>query len=220
MLNVIKNQLEVIDGYDGIANFLAGVTGFLKPTEGFALTLLAMHGPGSGAIVEIGSFKGRSTCFLALGAKLAGREKVTAIDHFRGSAEHQKGQAFEDPAIVAAGSTLPIFRTNLAAAGVVGQVNVMEMSSSDAAAAWSGLIRLLFIDGDHSYDATKRDFALFEPHVGPEGIICFHDVGVWPGVTRFYQEVIEGGTWKPCFIIASLAAITRATVSSAPLAVA
>jgi predicted O-methyltransferase YrrM len=218
MLDLISNQLQVIDSYDQVITHFAGVTGFLKPKEGFALTLLAMRGPGSGAIVEIGSFKGRSTCFLALGAKLAGRERVTAIDHFRGSAEHQKGQAFEDPAIVTDGSTLPTFRANLAAADLTGQVEVMDMSSSAAAAAWKGPIRLLFIDGDHGYDETRRDFDLFAPHVEPDGIVCMHDVGVWPGVTQFYQELIAGGAWKPCFTIASLAAVTRATASAAPLA--
>lgn len=216
MLDQIKSQLEVIDGYDRVITHFAGTAGFLKPKEGFALTLLAMYGPDNGAIVEIGSFKGRSTCFLALGAKLVGREKVTAIDHFLGSAEHQKGQSFEDEAIVADGSTLPTFRRNLAAADLSGQVDVMEMSSAAAAAAWRGPIRLLFIDGDHGYDETKRDFELFTPHVAPEEIVCLHDVGTWPGVTRFYQEIVASGIWKPCFQIASFAALTRATASPAP----
>lgn len=211
MLDQVKAQLEVIDGYDRVIGHLANIDGFLKPKEGFALTLLAMHGPGNGAIVEIGSFKGRSTCFLALGTKLAGREKVIAIDHFLGSAEHQKGQSFEDEAIVADGSTLPTFHRNLAALDLSAQVDVMEMSSTAAAAAWREPIRLLFIDGDHGYDETKRDFELFTPHVAPDGIVCLHDVGTWPGVTRFHQEIVESGTWKPCFQIASFAALTRVT---------
>jgi predicted O-methyltransferase YrrM len=209
MLDLIRNHLQTIESYDQVVARFAGVEGFLKPKEGFALMLLAMRGPGQGAIVEIGSFKGRSTCFLALGAKLAGREKVTAIDHFQGSPEHQKGQPFEDAAIAAVGSTLPTFHANLAAADLGEQVEVMQMSSRDAAADWTRPIRLLFIDGDHGYDETKHDFELFAPHVVPDGVICFHDVGPWPGVTRFFRERVAEGTWKHRFTAHSLAAVSR-----------
>jgi predicted O-methyltransferase YrrM len=209
MLDMIRNHLKTVDSYDQVVSQFAGVDGFLNPKEGFALTLLAMQGPASGAIVEIGSFKGRSTCFLALGAKLAGREKVTAIDHFLGSPEHQKGQRFEDPVIAESGSTLPTFHANLAAASLAEQVEVKQMSSVEAAANWSRPIRLLFIDGDHGYDETKRDFDLFVPHLVPDGVICFHDVGPWPGVTRFFRELVEQGSWKHRFTIHSLAALSR-----------
>ena len=209
MLDAIKNHLQTIDSYDQVASRFDKIEGFLKAKEGFALTLLAMQGPGAGAIVEIGSFKGRSTCFLALGSQLANREKITAIDHFRGSPEHQPGQAFADRAIAACGSTLPTFRANLAAAGLDQQVEAMAMSSTEAAADWRRPIRLLFIDGDHGYEATKRDFDAFASHVMPEGVICFHDVGPWPGVTRFVAELVGQGVWRHRFTIHSLAAVSR-----------
>jgi predicted O-methyltransferase YrrM len=52
----------------------------LPDREARALFGLAYAGPGEGAIVEIGSFIGRSTIYLAKGAMAAGRERVTAID--------------------------------------------------------------------------------------------------------------------------------------------
>lgn len=36
-------------------------------------------------------------------------------------------------------------------------------------------IDVLFIDGDHSFAAVKRDYQLYEPLVRPGGIIAFHD---------------------------------------------
>jgi predicted O-methyltransferase YrrM len=179
--------------------------------EGFALLLLAMHGPLAGDIVEIGSFKGRSTCFLALGAKLAERERVTAIDHFTGSPEHQKGQPFEDTDIAAHGSTYTVFRQNLERHGLWEQVDPMCVPSAEAARAWTRSIRLLFIDGDHSYERTAEDFAAFRPFLPPESVVCFHDVGAWAGVTKFCQELSAAkGDWKFEFQIASLAAFSRA----------
>jgi predicted O-methyltransferase YrrM len=35
---------------------------------------------------------------------------------------------------------------------------------------------LLFIDGDHSYDAVKTDFTHYSPLVRPGGLIVFHDI--------------------------------------------
>jgi len=35
---------------------------------------------------------------------------------------------------------------------------------------------LLFIDGDHSYDGVKADFANYSPLVRPGGLIVFHDI--------------------------------------------
>jgi len=37
-------------------------------------------------------------------------------------------------------------------------------------------LNLLFIDGDHSYDAVKADFAHYSPLVAPGGLIVFHDI--------------------------------------------
>jgi predicted O-methyltransferase YrrM len=207
----IKAALSTADTYTKIAQQLSDVPGFLQPVEGFALLLLAMHGPLAGDIVEIGSFKGRSTCHLALGAKLAGRERVTAIDHFAGSPEHQLGQPFADQEIAEHGSTYPAFRRNLERHGLWEQVEPLRMSSAEAARAWARPIRLLFIDGDHSYEQTAEDFTAFQPFLPPGAIVCFHDVGAWDGVTRFCKDLqAAGGDWKFEFQVASLAAFSRA----------
>ncbi len=54
-------------------------------------------------------------------------------------------------------------------------------------------IDFLFIDGDHSYDAVKRDFELYTPLMNPGGEIVFHDA-VLQGhplveVYKFWQEI-------------------------------
>ena len=50
---------------------------------------------------------------------------------------------------------------------------------------------MLFIDGDHSYEASRQNFELWSPFVVPHGMICLHDIPSWPGVTRFYQELMS-----------------------------
>ncbi|MCF6287453.1 MAG: class I SAM-dependent methyltransferase, partial [Candidatus Hydrogenedentes bacterium] len=162
--------------------------------QGYTLMRLAGDGPGTGAIVEIGSFMGRSTCYLALGTQSTQREKVYAIDHFQGSPEHQRGADCEIEVLVKTGSTFPQFLQNIKKMGVEDYVHPIQAASREAAAEWNQPIRLLFIDGDHSYEASKEDFELWERHVVPGGLIAFHDIGDWPGVTRYYKELVSSTT--------------------------
>lgn len=182
-----------VDRFEKVAGFLS-VPGYLSWQEGFTLLSLAEVWPGDGDIVEIGSFKGRSTCFLAQGALRSGRGRVHAIDHFQGSPEHQLGGHEETPEIVASGSTYEQFQANLEAFGL-GEVVLATVSSSQAAAAiWAGAVRMIFIDGDHSYQGTKGDFEAWFSHVAETGLICFHDYQnshYLDGVTKFIDEEIS-----------------------------
>ena len=57
-------------------------------------------------------------------------------------------------------------------------------------------IDFLFIDGDHGYEAVRRDFELYSPLVRPGGIVAFHDIVHHPSfpanqVDRYWKEVIK-----------------------------
>jgi len=66
---------------------------------------------------------------------------------------------------------------------------------------WNDLIDLLFIDGDHHYEAVKKDFEQWSPYVKTGGIILIHDsrrpdnipphefVTGWPGPTKLVKEL-------------------------------
>ncbi len=195
----IVSRLTAIGEFYSAATAIATVPGWLHDLEGFALMTLATHDPREGAVVEVGSFKGRSTCWLAAGlrhrAALHPRAKpavVYAIDHFTGSPEHQPGGTHPDADIITHGSTLPAFRASIARLGLGEFVEPIVAPSLQAAPAWNkGPIRLLFIDGDHSYDASRADFEAWKPHLAPGSLVGFHDVNAWEGVTRYYQELLS-----------------------------
>jgi predicted O-methyltransferase YrrM len=101
--------------------------------------------------------------------------------------------------------TLEIMRSNLKRFGVEDQVEILRCFSARAAEQWSRPIDLLFIDGDHSCEGVKRDWALFAPHVKEFGIVMFHDT-IWErypdpprwargdmGVPRFLDELRNEG---------------------------
>lgn len=173
-----------VDELDGLIVELA-VEGWCKPAERHLLYHLARYGPGEGAIVELGSWKGLSTIYLAAGSKAAARERVTAIDLFPFS-------------------TMTAFRKNLLLSGVDDWVVPLAADSCNVGMAWTGpAIRLLFIDGDHTYDGVRQDYAAWRAHIAPGGIIAFHDAlePTWPDVSRFLDEVLPGDEWTAYTIV-------------------
>src|SRR5262249_29650597 len=53
---------------------------------------------------------------------------------------------------------------------------------------------MVFIDGDHRYEAVKRDILKWQPKLKSGGLLCGHDRN-WPGVEQAIQELLP--SWKP-----------------------
>jgi predicted O-methyltransferase YrrM len=69
-----------------------------------------------------------------------------------------------------------------------------SLAAADAMAARRGSIDLIFIDGDHSYEACKADIAAWAPYARRGGVMAFHDFGSRAeGVTRAIFEEIRAG---------------------------
>src|ERR1700761_9231629 len=135
--------------------------GFMPPDEGLALYAAAERYAAVGPVLEIGSYCGKSTIYLAAAARAAGQLVVT-VDHHRGSEEHQPGWEYHDPALVDPGTgrldTLPRLRATLAAAGIEDQVVVIVGRSAQLAWLWRLPLGLVFIDGGHTDAAAVTDY--------------------------------------------------------------
>ncbi len=189
---------------------LERIEGFLHPLEGFALNWFARNWPGTAAVVEIGSFKGKSACYLARGMKAGAGGRLNAVDHFQGSPEHQPQGTHPDKDIASSGSTLEAFKQNIAAAGVSDMIDIHVGASAEIGAKWRQPIRLLFIDGDHSYEASSKDFMIWSPWIQPHGLVILHDIGTYEGVTNLYNQVRHDAQhWRQVVRIQSLAVLER-----------
>ena len=74
------------------------VKGFLDPIEGKALYDHCIRACEIGPCLEIGSYCGKSTVYL--GSACQSQDKTLfAVDHHRGSEEHQLGEEYHDPAL-------------------------------------------------------------------------------------------------------------------------
>lgn len=140
------------------------------------------HAKGRRRIVEIGSFRGKSAVFLALGSADVGGRLLCIDPHktFHGSGREQYGQADHD-ALMAA----------IQRHGVADRVTPVLRTSEDAHAEYDGApIDLLWVDGDHNYEPARRDFELWAPHVAVGGIIAGHDYSHGQGVRRAWDEIV------------------------------
>jgi predicted O-methyltransferase YrrM len=145
-----------------------------------------------GNIVEIGSWQGRSTTFLAQSAKVSGNGKVYAIDHFKGNPGKEDFYRVDKEDLSDLKSN---FVANMKKSEVNDFVELLDMSNVEAEKEILKNklnIRLLFIDGCHDYEGVKKDFELFEKYVVSGGLIIFDDYSSsFLGVTRFVDELLE-----------------------------
>jgi predicted O-methyltransferase YrrM len=159
---------------------------------------LASDLPANAQVVEVGSWMGASTCFIA-GGLIGDGAKIFAVDNFQGLSTCGEDAAWYNRHFkqLGANSTLEIFRANFAALGFASRGEPVVSDSLAAAQTLSvkrGTIDFIFIDGDHSYAACKADIEAWAPFVKRGGVIAFHDFGSRAdGVTRAIFEEIKAG---------------------------
>jgi len=146
---------------DKLKSDLKNVDGFIKDEEMVLLYKLAKEA--KKPIVEVGSWKGKSTICLAEGSQAGNKVKVFAVDPFTGSSEHGKVW------------TYPEFENNIKKAKVDKIVVPLIKTSAEAVEDWSKEIDLVWIDGAHEYDQVKFDFENWLPHLAEGGIVAMHD---------------------------------------------
>ena len=175
-----------------ICKSLHGVEATIKPHEIPFLALLGAYPTAAGCVLEIGAFKGASTVALSKAAGAAGDDCIWTVDPFTSPCETDLREE----------SSYPEFLSNLKHAGEERFVRVFKGLSRDLAKQWREPIRVLWIDGDHSYRGVKEDLELFRPFLSDGAIIAFHDVlTLSPGPCRvFANEVLASREFGACGI--------------------
>lgn len=173
------------------------VKGFLDEDEGSVLYQHALATAKLGPLLEVGSYCGKSSVYLGTACKKS-NSILFAIDHHRGSEEHQLGEEFHDPELYDARfskmDSFPQFRHTLARANLDDVVIPIVAPSALAARFWSTPLAMVFIDGGHSMEAALNDYRSWAGHVMRGGLLAIHDV---------FPDPADGG--RPPFEIWKLA---------------
>jgi hypothetical protein len=141
------------------------------------------------SILEIGSWKGRSSHALLSGCK----GTVTCVDHFEGSGDsgdytHMQGKK-ED-----------IYEQFVHNVGHFKNLEVIKASSEEASVLLKDrTFDLIFIDAEHTYESVKKDIELWKNKANI--VIAGHDYcDVWPAVKKavndcFPQVEVSDSIW-------------------------
>ncbi|MFT4797051.1 MAG: putative O-methyltransferase YrrM [Candidatus Azotimanducaceae bacterium] len=155
------------------------VKGFLSPEEGEALYEHCLEACAIGPALEIGSYCGKSSVYLGQACKEA-KSTLFALDHHRGSEEHQLGEEYHDPELydvdVGKMDTFKLFRDTVSRAKLDDYVVPLVAPSGVVARNWQTPLGMVFIDGGHSLEAAQNDYECWSVHVAAGGILAIHDL--------------------------------------------
>lgn len=156
--------------------------------------------PSGSTIVEIGAWRGRSTCCLASYIKKSGKQiKLYSVDTWLGSDEQVHKDIIESMEV----SLFEDFKENIKMCDVEDVITPMQMSSIDASKEFEDeSIDFIMIDGAHDYESVKADIEAWLPKLAKNGIIAGDDYSsTWKGVMKAVNEKfgksvnVSGTTW-------------------------
>lgn len=184
---------------------LARLDGLITPAVGDLLYQQAARVPAGQAIVEIGAWRGQSSCFLAAGARAGSAPPVFSVDLWDG-----------DPGWCrhCEQATIDEWDYQVTYAGLRDWVQPARGHSVDIAAVYDGPpIGLLYVDGDHHHDAVVADVVAWLPHLDPACTIVFDDYleTINPGVATAIDQLRTARVLDPAIgVVARCAVATLA----------
>jgi hypothetical protein len=156
----------------------------------------------NGCIIEVGSYRGRSTVALGRGSLDGHRAAVYAVDpheEFVGILGGRFGP--EDRAA--------FFRAMLDT-GCYQVVRLVNLSSEVVAPNWTRPVGLLWIDGDHTYEGVRRDVDCWLPHLTREAMIAFDDSLTCDlGPYKLIAEMLETGQFRRTEVVGKTTVLER-----------
>ena len=178
--------------FDEALSVVRDVDGWMSPDQAERLYSAAAATHAGEQIVEIGSFRGRSTIVLASAAPAD--VSVVAIDPHAGN---DRGPNEIDGFAEAAATDHEVFTANLAAAGVAHRVRHVRAFSDVAHADVDGDVAVLYVDGAHRFAPARADIRDWGARVSPGGTMLIHDSFSSVGVTlAIARELVWSRRWR------------------------
>jgi predicted O-methyltransferase YrrM len=185
MIEVNKDRIEQI------IKISKSIQGWCTEWGGILLYMLALNFTPNDTIVELGSWKGTSTVWLASAIKDKSNPqgRVYAVDTWEGSnneeahrellKNYDKDQLYNE------------FLNNMEKAGFSEVIVPLRGDTVKISREWriDLPIGILHIDASHEYEDVRRDFELWSPYVAKGGFIVFDDVPIWAGPSRLITEL-------------------------------
>ena len=141
-----------------------------------------------------------------------------AVDHHRGSEEHQLGEEYHDADLYDASinkmDTFKVFRDTLQRFQREDAVVPLVSTSATASKCWATPLSLVFIDGGHSEQAAQTDYESWAGHVREGGILCIHDLFPDPAdggqaPYNIWKRALASGCFEEIEVVETLGFLRR-----------
>lgn len=168
------------------------VEGYFSYTNLYDLAL--KHCPDNSTFVEVGSWMGRSTCYIGEQIKKSSKNiKFYAVDTWEGSEEPQHKETIQKLQNENL-TLLDVFKDNIKSCGVDDYVIPLQTTSLEAASQFEdNSLDFVHIDASHDYKNVLADIRAWYPKVKPGGFITGDDyVYCWGGVIQAVKEYFTG----------------------------
>ena len=180
----IELSLEAANA-DAIGAIVEPVVGWVTADEALAL-YRAAAAVRSGCVVEIGACEGRSTVALSLGAAAGADAPVFTIEPHETFVGANGGKFGPHNRLG--------FMRNMIETGCYRNVRLVNLSSEVVTAGWDREVGMLWIDGDHRYDAVRRDWECWRRHLAPGATVAFDDsTDPRLGPKQLIEELVAAG---------------------------
>ena len=194
--NLVLRRPIPDDFVDDVLASLETIEGWLSRREAamlMAVTAAALLETPGAALIEVGSYCGKSTVAIGSAARrVSDTARVYAIDPHQGLV----GAVDTPGGVVATPPTYDAFRSNLEATGLGSVVRPVVLHAHEV--PWCEPIGMLFLDGLHDYESVRRDYQTFERFLEPRAWVVFDDYQrLFPGVVRFADERVAGRELEP-----------------------
>lgn len=195
--NSVLKDKKITD-LERLASISLSIPGMVPPHSGQILYTLCLMQEAMGDVVEIGSWQGRSTSFLARAAKDSKNGQFYAIDHFRGNSGKEGSYVVDKDDL---SDLKDNFLENIRKVGLEAYVKLLDMPNVEASLKFSTQqIRFLFIDGDHTADGVSKDIELFFPKLCSGAIVVFDDFSpAFPGLVNVLDTLLTQNHISRCF---------------------
>jgi len=182
---------------------VGATAGMISIPEADLLYDLAREVSPGHCIVEVGSYRGRSTVALSLGAQNAGNGVVVyAVDPhqtFTGILGGQFGP--KDRAA--------FYRTMLRT-GCWENVALVNLSSERVTPGFEAPVQLLFIDGDHTEAGVRRDWGCWRSLLVASAKVAFDDAtNPDLGPYKLLAELLASGEWRQAAAVGKVRVVER-----------
>ena len=181
MFSRFKDKIKKFIFQDRRLKKIDKMEGHFGLNEGRLLFKISKSLKNSSVIVEIGAFKGKSTCFIAEGIGSRRIQFFTIDTWYNDTMQEGRQDVFID------------FLKNIEP--YKDKIRPLRGYSYEVIRNWpqQRKIDFLWIDGDHSYEGVKRDIQDWFPLVKKNGFVCFHDYRDAPGVKKAVDEIVSNG---------------------------